>query len=164
MLTSFDPSGLFCLEPEAEVKLIAMANDFANNLIQKSIKVAQHRNSFSSSQHIVISGSMDGEVDADTSFKPKNNKRKRVEVEDVAFVLRKNYGMEIPGLPGRSSKKRSLLSCMSRSSENVNLAAARVLVSAASVDDKVGSDGDQRVKPTEPAVTTGIPSKSATDT
>jgi hypothetical protein len=55
-------------------------------------------------------------------------------VDDVAFVLQKNYGMSIPGLPSsKASKKRGLLSTMSKSGDGVSLSAtARVLGSASS--------------------------------
>ena len=98
LVKSLDPSGLYSLEPDAEEQLLALANDFANSLIKKSVRVAQHRDS-------CASGGRTGSVSS-----PNGNgngvqgpKRKRVEVEDVAIVLKKNYGIMIPGLSGKMS-------------------------------------------------------------
>jgi hypothetical protein len=122
MLKSMDPSGLFSLEADAEEKLIALANDFANNLVKKSTKIANHGHLFDR----MADDCNDG------------NKKKRkcvVEVDDVAFVLKKNYGMTIPGLPSsKSSNKRDMLSSITTRSEGVCLATtSRVLVGSASI-------------------------------
>jgi hypothetical protein len=85
LLSSVDPTGVYSLDPEAEEQLIAMANDFANSLIKKATKVAQHR--------------------VEVSSTPRNGvKRKRVEALDVSIVLKKHYGISIPGLPVKGSK------------------------------------------------------------
>jgi hypothetical protein len=64
-----------------------LANDFANSLIKKSMRVAQHRNAVGSNSKNI-----------------NDAKRKRVEAEDVAIVLKKNYNIAIPGLPNRISR------------------------------------------------------------
>lgn len=130
ILKSMDPSGLFSLEADAEEKLISLANDFANALVKKSTKIANHR-------HLLDDVNMDGMAE-DGLFHGHGNKRKKrkcVEVDDVAFVLKKNYGMTIPGLPSciGSNNKRGLLSSISNSAEGVSLATARVVGSAAAV-------------------------------
>jgi len=99
LVKSIDPTGMYSLEPEAEEQLLALANDFANSLIKKSMRVAQHRNAVAGSK---INGGM---------------KRKRVEAQDVAIVLRKNYGITIPGLSGNQST----------ASNKVSLKAAKLL-------------------------------------
>jgi len=71
------------------------------------MKVAQHRNESSSGKNANAAA-----------------KRKRVEVQDVAIVLKKNYGITIPGLSGN---KRG----MGATSGKVGLSTARVLGSVA---------------------------------
>jgi len=102
LLRSIDPTGLYSLEPEAEEQLVAMANDFANALIKKATKVAEHR--------VAVSAT------------PRNGikKRKRVEALDVSIVLKKHYGISIPGLPVKASKA-------TLAEDGVDLSTARVL-------------------------------------
>ena len=78
LLQSLDPSGMFELDVDAEEQLLSIANDFASSLIKKSTRLAKHRctKKGSSSLNVV----------------------KRVEVEDVALVLKKNWGIKVPGL------------------------------------------------------------------
>ena len=123
LVKSLDPSGLFTLEPDAEEQLLALANDFANSLIKKSMRVAQHR-------HAVGSNSKNNGTDAIDA-----QKRKRVEADDVAIVLKKNYGITIPGLPSKTARRKgnsgALLSSVS-ALRRVGLGSARALGSGMS--------------------------------
>ena len=146
LVKSLDPSGLYSLEPDAEEQLLALANDFANSLIKKSVRVAQHRDS-------CASGGRTGNV---SSYNGNGNgvqgpKRKRVEVEDVAIVLKKNYGIVIPGLSGKtSSTSRANMNnnaTMAATGTNVALNTTRAMGSSslpsdANANNLIGGAGD----------------------
>jgi hypothetical protein len=119
LIKSLDPSGLYALEPDAEEQLLALANDFANSLIQKSMRVAQHRNA-----SVRGGGGAIASANANAnSAGGAGAKRKRVEVEDVAIVLKKCYGITIPGLSGKGKSRASV----GTASGKVALSTARVL-------------------------------------
>ena len=121
LIKSLDPSGLYALEPDAEEQLLALANDFANSLIQKSMRVAQHRNaSVRGGGGAIASANANANAN---SAGGAGAKRKRVEVEDVAIVLKKCYGITIPGLSGKGKSKASV----GTASGKVALSTARVL-------------------------------------
>ncbi len=127
LIKSLDPSGLFTLEEDAEEQLLALANDFANSLIKKSMRVAQHRHSLPKEDGTTV-----------TSDNANDGKRKRVEAQDVAIVLKKNYGITIPGLPVRSARRRNFGSYSQ--SGNVSLATAKSLKSIGTSSKSVTQD------------------------
>ena len=104
LLHSLDPSGTFELDEDAEEQLLALANDFASSLIQKSMRIAKHRHTRNKS------GIGGGRVSS------SNNSGKVVEVGDVSIVLKKNWGITIPGLSSTGDrinpKGRSTLKAM----------------------------------------------------
>ena len=122
LLRTLDPSGMFELDNDAQEQLLALANDFSNSLIHKSMRVAKHRHRRKNQSN----SSMDGDG--------KEHRPAVVEVEDVSIVLRKDWGITIPGLSsvadrpvnykGRRGLTAGKILGSSSSSSNVNPASS----------------------------------------
>ncbi len=91
LLKTIDPSGLFELDANAEEQLIALANDFASSLIKKSMRVAKHR-------HLKNKNKNGGSGGLNSLTDITKDQKSAVEVEDVSIVLKKNWGITVPGL------------------------------------------------------------------
>mmetsp|Transcript_3534 Transcript_3534/g.4917 ORF Transcript_3534/g.4917 Transcript_3534/m.4917 type:complete len:681 (-) Transcript_3534:108-2150(-) len=96
LLKSINPNGMYTLDSEAEEQLLQIADDFSQNLIQKSVKIAQHRHNRKLQRNSSSNGGNLNEL---------NQSIPRVESRDVALVLRKEWGMQIPGLDGSNAGK-----------------------------------------------------------
>jgi len=97
LLKTIDPSGVFELDVNAEEQLIALANDFASSLIKKSMRVAKHRH-LKKQYKYANNGNGNGNAGSSNSV---------VEVHDVSIVLKKNWGITIPGLSTTSATSNS---------------------------------------------------------
>lgn len=91
---------MFELDNNAQEQLLALANDFSNSLIQKSMRVAKHRHN--RRKHIDASTIT---TRTETASDGRNGGEVGVvEVEDVSLVLRKTWGISIPGLSSMSDR------------------------------------------------------------
>jgi hypothetical protein len=106
LLKSLDPIGMFELDTAAEEQLLALANDFASTLIKGSMRVAEHRRKKRNLLNIRngSAGTSTTAVGSDGSKGENLKDQKRVEVQDVSLVLRKNWGITVPGLSATSDR------------------------------------------------------------
>ena len=93
ILQSLDPVGSYAFDSEVEEQLLALANDFTNDLIRKAMLLAKHRSAMSNLR--VGAGAASGENGVGGN---SNVQKNRVEVQDVALVLRKHFGLTVPGM------------------------------------------------------------------
>ena len=91
----------YTLEPEAEEHLLRMADDFLDNIVKRGMRLAKHRGS------------------------------DRLDVQDLSLVLKKGWGITVPGLGsgGTSSGSRG----------GSGLAGARTLTSSGGSGNGTGS-------------------------